>query len=396
MAILLRSRLFRSRRLSVGIAAAALLGAVLTADPAMASPDGAMVALSDAAGLQVAVQQDGGTSWKIETAASGAGWSSPSIVFQSGSDDVMLTSVRDDGSLWFFWQAPGATNWLAQEVAGPNSTEVYAQPAIVAEDPDADKGVPAYEMIVAQDQNDNGSTFYWQAWGTSTWSSEQLPTENGVALQPDIALTANESTIVVSYIASYGTSPQAFGIDELPFDMSGWSVERVSTGMAASLDDLSVVVQPNTGNLLVGAADNSGDAYFFWAPNLDSWNEENIATGNATQNFIHYIQPLAISGNEQGVTEGILNAAQTCDTAIAQQDGPHAWLSQPMACPTGSPTVPVLEDANGTDDEIGATVVGDGGAYFFWQLSETSTWHTETINGIKDVEYYTEPALISI
>jgi hypothetical protein len=385
--------LFRSRRLSVGIAAAALMGAVITAGPAMASPDGSMVAVSDAAGLQVAVQQDGGTKWSIENVASGAGWSSPSLVEQPGSGDIMLTAIDSDGRLWFFWQAPGETGWNAQRVAGPNSAYSYSQPAIVAES--TDQGGTAYEMIVAQDQNDNGSTFYWQAWGTSTWNSEQLPTSSGVALQPDIALTANESKIVVSYIASYGTSPQAFGIDELPFDMSGWSTMHVSTGMAASLDDLSVVVQPNTGNLLVGAANDSGDTYFFWSPTITSWNEETTSTGDATQNFIHYIQPLAITGNEQGVTEGVLNSAQTCDTAINQQDGPNPWLSQPMDCPGGNPTVPVLEDANGTDDEIGATVVGDGDAYFFWQLSETSTWHKETITGIKDVGYYTEPALIS-
>ena len=280
--------LFRSRRLGIAVATTAMLGTVLVANPAMASNDGSWVAVSDTAGIQIAITFDGSTSWKIETVASGAeySWGSPSLVEQPESGDMMVTAVRGDGSLWFFWQAPDTTSWNAQEVAGPNSAYFYSQPAIVAENTGTLD--PAYEMIVAQDQNDLGSHFYWQKWGTSTWSNEQLPTSTGIAKQPDIALTDSD-TAVVAFIDTQGSGTTTFAVDELPYNMSGWNDVHVGTSIEnGGLTDISVVVQPNTGNLLVGGAGDSGDTYFFWSPSLTSWNQEDIQSGDPDQKYGTY------------------------------------------------------------------------------------------------------------
>jgi hypothetical protein len=385
--------LFRSRRLGIGVAAAAMLGTVLVANPAMASDDGSWIAVSDAAGIQVAITTNGSSSWKIETVASGAeySWSSPSLVEQPESGDMMVTAVRGDGSLWFFWQAPGSNSWNAQEVAGANSAEYYSQPALVAENTGTVD--PAYEMIVAQDQNDLGSHFYWQKWGTNSWSNEQLPTSTGIAKQPDIALTDSD-TAVVAFIDSQGSGTTSFAVDELPYNMSGWNDVHVGTSIdSGGLMDISVVVQPNTGNLLVGGAGDSGDSYFFWSPSLTSWNQENIQSGDPDQNYGTYIQPLSITGNEDGVAEGIPNDAGTCDWAVTQQNGPNPWVSHFIDCPGGYPTVPVLQVQPATFNEVGAALQGDGDAYYYWQVSGSSTWNHETISGISDVHYYTMPSI---
>jgi hypothetical protein len=385
--------LSRSRRLGIGVAVAALLGTVLVANPAMASDDSSWIAVSDAAGIQVSITTDGTSSWKTETVASASEytWGSPSIVEQPESGVMMVTAVRGDGSLWFFWQAQDSSTWLAQEVAGANSAYYYSQPAIVAENTgDTD---PTYTMIVAQDQNDLGSHFYWQKAGTATWSNEQLPTSTGIAKQPDIALTDSD-TAVVAFIDSQGSGTTSFAVDELPYDMSGWNDVHVGTSIeGGGLTDISVVVQPNTGNLLVGGAGDSGDTYFFWSPSLTSWNQEDIQSGDPDQEYGTYIQPLAITGNEQGVTEGIPNDAGTCDWAVTQQDGPNPWVSNFIDCPGGYPTVPVLQDQSGTYGEVGAALQGDGDAYYYWQNSGSSTWNHETISGISDVLYYTMPSI---
>ena len=385
----------RSRRLRIGLALSVLVGSVAVAAPAQATTGSVMVAVSDGAGLQVAVQQDGNNPWTIQPVSDSAGWSwsSPSMVKQAGSGDVEMTAIRGDGSLWFWWQAPSQTIWNAMEVAGPNSAYFYSQPSIVAESTAV--GGTAYTMIVAQDQNDQGATFYENAFLTNTWSNKPLPTLTGLAVQPDIALTANE-TAVVSYIATEVGGYADIGIDEMLDGGSSWTEGGLHTDIQDGILDASVIVQPNTGNLLVAAANSEGDLYFFYSPIVTSWYQESIASGTTIPTDGTYDQPLAITGNEQGVAEGLLNSAGTCAYSIDQANGPNKWLTQKIDCPGGYPTVPVIEDQPGTYNEVAAFVVGDGGAYFAWEQDGTTNWITETIHGISDVEYYTQPAVISV
>jgi hypothetical protein len=394
---------YTTRRLGLwaGVAALAAGGVVAAAGPAAASSGQVDVAVSTDAGLQVAMQWDGAPSsaWTIETVAAGGDWGTPSL-FRQKSGNLVLTAVDGDGSLWFWWQGAGATGWSApQEVAGPGSAYWYGQPAIASQYT-VETGEQADTVIVSQDPGDYGAMYYWEAAGGTTWHSGKLPTPDGVAIQPDVTVTA-DNTVLVSYDTDADpeiTSSPGFAIDQLPFNSTSWSILTWIDTNTGDLPDNAVIEQPN-GNLVVGASDVSGDSYFFWSPagHPSVWYQESVGT-----NDIHlsinpeYIQPMTITGNDQGMALGAQSASVKCITAESQPNGGTVWSTQTIGCPGGSGiTYPaaLVGDQAGTYNTTAATVDPEGGAYFSWQTYGATGWNAEKIPGISDVSVYTDAAL---
>jgi hypothetical protein len=387
----------RARRLGVvaGLAALASTALIATAGPAMASTGESDVAVSTLQGLFVAVQPDGAppSDWTIEEAATDSpySWSSPSIYRQS-TGGIVMTAVRGDGSLWFFWQGPGATNWNPQEVAGPDSAYFYDQPSIASQTP-LEPGDQTETMIVAQDENDTNAHYYTQVNGGTGWASGTLPTATGVELQPDVSV-APDDTFLVSADGTSETDVQEtyIQIDRLPYNSSTWST-LVYSPSTPQLQDTSIIEQPGGGEI-IAAADYSGNTYFFWsASGTSGWHQETVGTSNNNgPSYSSYIQPMSLTGTDTGVAIGAENSADTCNLVFDQADGAVGWTKQTVGC-TPYPVPEALALDPGSHNEAAASLEGRGDVYFYWQGYGTTTWNKETIPNLGNVSSYTNPSL---
>jgi hypothetical protein len=379
-----------------GLAALALCGVVAAAGPAAASTGESAVAVSDAYGLQVAVQPDGAAAsdWSVRNVASGgtAAWGSPELFRQAGG--LVLTDIRDDGSLWYFWQGAGASNWNAQEVAGPQSADSDTQPSIASQAVIV-SGEATVTAIVAQDPSNDESTYYRQTNGGTGWSHEQVPTGTGIAEQPDVTVAADD-TLVVTYVstaASDTTSP-GFGVDRLAYGSSSWSTLDVQTG-ANPLISISAIVQSD-GNLLVGAADQAGDTYLFWNPAGENttWYQEDVGTGGRlVDDLVPSVLPMALTGDDQGVALGAVSDSTGCDLVYDQADGASGWSSQNLACPYAMAPAALALDPGSHNEAAASNDYDNGETYCYWQADGSTTWHTEAIPGITGADAYTSAAL---
>jgi hypothetical protein len=400
-----------------GLAALGLSGLVALAGPASASTGEADVAVATSTGLDVAVQADGAPAdaWTVERVASAtvslstgtwaADWGTPSIFRQPGGALVM-TAVRGfDKSLWFFRQAAGSVDWTTQEVSGANSANTVAQPSI-AYQATLTAGQTTYTVIVAQNGDGqygqvNGSTFFWQASGTGTWHQEALPSGTGVAAQPEISV-APDDTILAGYITLLdpGTAdtPSSFGVDRMAPGGTAWTSEvTIQTAGTPLLQAASVIGQPN-GNVVVSARDAADDTYFFWSPSGEdtTWYQESVGTGtgsvNPTGSHTTQVQPMALTGNDQGVAVGALSSTGGCDLAYDQANGTTPWVTQTVGCASYD-TEPALAVVPASHNEAAAAVDDAGTAYFYWQPYESTDWNAELIPGISGVSANTGVSL---
>jgi hypothetical protein len=399
-------RTYTTRRLGLGAGLVALssCGVIAAAGPAAASGGEVAVAVATGAGLEVAVQQDGAPAadWTIEPVAGGDAWGSPSL-FRQRSGGLLLTDSDSDGSLWFFWQGAGATNWNPEEVAGPGSVAGYTQPSIASQYT-VESGEATDTVIVAEDgDGDYGSTAYWAVNGVPGWHSEKLPSPDGVATQPDVTVSA-DNTFLVSYDTDgsiYTPSSPGFGIDQEAFNSTTWSeVVWLEADVPFDLEDTSVIEQPG-GALIVGAGDAKGNTYFFWSPAgkaSTTWYQESVET-----NDFHfalnpsYVQPLTLTGDDQGVAVGGLSSSDKCDLSVDEPNGGTVWTPQSVGCPGGTGVEPPALDglqSNGYG-QTAATSDAAGNAFFYWQAYGSSTWNAEKIPGISSANTYTAVALAS-
>lgn len=390
----------RARRLTAGVGVAALASTVLVvgAGPALAATPESDVAVATLNGLMVAVQPDGAppSDWTIEEVASDSpyGWSSPSIYRQS-TGGIVLTAARDDGSLWFFWQGPGATNWNPEEVAGPDSTAAYDQPSIVSQPP-LEPGDQTETMIVAQDDpdTDNNAHYYTQVNGSSApWASAVLPSATGFSQQPDVSVAPDDTFIVSAVGTPESSSADAsIQIDRLPYNSTTWNKLVLSTN-TPQLQDTSII-ELSGGGEIIAASDYSGKTYFFWSSTGQSdWHQENVGGSNTdTPAYSTYIQPMALSGNDTGVVIGSVNSGDTCDLAYDQADGAAGWTKQTIGCtPYAVPAALALDPAS--HNQAGASVEGRGDVYFYWQGYGSTTWNQEIIPGLGNVDSYSNPSI---
>jgi hypothetical protein len=387
------------RRPGVGAGLAALTAGLLFAagGPAAALTDESAVAVSTSWGLEVAVQPDGApaSDWTVEKVdeAGPYDWSSPSLYRQS-TGGLVMTAEYGDGSLWFWWQGPGATNWNREEVAGPDSA-CSAQPVVVSQAP-LEAGQATDTAIVAENCGVNsGATIYWQVNGTPGWSAEALPTGTGLAIEPD-ASVAPDNTILVSYVATNpGTTSPSFGIDRFPFgSTSTSSVVTVQSG-PSDLLDTSVIEQPS-GGVIVGVTEYNGYTYFNWSPpgSLTTWWQETVTSQRSgyAQDF-YYTVPMALTGDDSGVDIGTTNNAGTCDLAYYQANGATGWNQQTVGC-TNVPSPEALAVQPTNHNEAAASADDNGNVYFYWQPDGTTTWNSEKIPGLTGgAVIYTVPAL---
>lgn len=384
-------------RVGLGAGLVALAASVLFAGagPAAAATGYIDVAFSEAGALVVAVQQDGTTPWTIEQVASapnGTDWGSPSLYRQT-TGGLVLAAVRSDGSLWFFWQGPGATNWNPEEVAGPGTDDGVNQPAIASQAP-LEPGDQTETMIVVQTTSPfGGANYYTQVNGTPEWTSGKLPTATGIADQPDVTV-APDDTFLVSFSATApgNTIATDFQVDRLPYNSSTWSNVVVTTN-TAQLQNTSIIEQ-SAGGVIVAASDFSGDTYFFWSPagQPTVWHQESVETGLDLTSVASYIQPMALTGADTGVAIGAPNGTGECDLAFEQADGATGWNSQTVGCSNG-PATEALGLQPNSDNEVAATVDALGYAYFYWQQDGTGTWHTEKIPGSGSATPYTSASI---
>lgn len=393
-----------SRRLGIGAGLVALAVSVTVAGPVFAATGQVDVAVATATGLDVAVQADGApaSAWTIEHVASGSGWGSPSIYRVGGVDggSVVMTAVDGDGSLWFFWQAAGSSTWNPEEVAGPGSADTLGQPSVAVQEV-VNVEQPTVAMIVAEDPENPdssttyASTYYWETVGGTVWHQAQLPTGTGTALQPDVSISAADGFLVTYGVQSpFQGSPSGFGLDQMPYGSTAWSsVNTIETGVDTATTS---VIGLSNGGTVVAAGGYYGATYFYWsAPgqSTTTWHAENVGAGDGSSIPLTYIQPMALTGDAQGIAVGAVNTADTCDVAYDQANGGTGWTPQTIGCPGASSVIPALAWQSGTYNEVASAVVPNGNVHFYWQASGTTTWHEETIPGLSNA--YPSTSLIA-
>lgn len=124
-------------------------------------------------------------------AKSGRSFAYPSVA-QSGDASVVI-AVDNTGSLWSYWQTIGGTTWnpnpvLLTELEGPFSTLPYPSIAQVGDS----------AVIAAANSNPDISLwFYWQANPAAQWIPERVPSGT-ISASPSVAQVGNSSVITAS------------------------------------------------------------------------------------------------------------------------------------------------------------------------------------------------------
>lgn len=370
-----------------GVAAAALAVGP-AAVPAQAATGVDMVAASTnggSIGLYYEWQTNGTSTWHKELVASGL-WSEPSMTVQSNGN-ILITAVSyATDTLYFFWQGYQTTTWNPEQVSPTGAAWFYAGASIAVQTVPA-SGKPAYVGIVAENSatDSNGDpyfTYYYSQIGKAGWYSQTLPGGYGGQENPDIAVGANNEFVVVY---TPGTETDGFFVDAQPYLTTGWSDVHVATGYVENQPQVQV---QSSGNIIVadtiGTEGDFQGTEFYWSPadDIDSWNAEHISStmGGVDPHGVSIADDpaagsIAITGGYSG----------TCFSAATQAYGPNPWTTTQVGCPGeygANPTI--AAQSNGALIAASASSNGSVG-YFYWADKNSTTWHTETLTGLTDV-----------
>ena len=155
-----------------------------------------IAAIDDQNSLWFYWQTIGTTTWHPEPvdgpAKSGRSLAYPSVA--QGGDASVVIAVDNTGSLWSYWQIIGGTTWnpnpvLLTEPGAPFFTSPYPSIAQVGDS----------AVITAVNSNPAASLwFYWQANPAAQWIPEVVPTPESFTASPSVAQVGNSSVIAAS------------------------------------------------------------------------------------------------------------------------------------------------------------------------------------------------------
>lgn len=365
----------------VGVALAAAVGSVvIAAGPAMASTGEVVIATDTYTGIDVATQPDGGRVWTVQQVASGT-YGSPTVAIASNGSIVVaaveLGGGADRGTLYYFWEAAGSTTWERQQVSAIGAAALTVTPSIAGQKPVA-AGTPINIVIVDQDQNDSGSTYYWEAFGSRTWNSEAIPTADGTAKDPYITEDANNTGVI-----TYGTA-DGFGFDRLKYNTTDtWlSIQDITVGTA--MNGMEAVDEPSGRIVASGTTANSGEMWEFYNSSgaTDAWYGQNLGV-YAYNNASMAVDTAA--GNITVATYDPNDSSGECVYVYTEKSGTTSWTVQSRAeCPGWASPAVVAAAAQPNGNLVMTLIASNQEVQFYWAPSGTDNWNNEQISGIVD------------
>ena len=356
--------------------AATVTSTLIAAGPAMASTGEVVVASSTYTGIDVAIQADGSSSWTVQQVTSGI-YGSPAVALTSNGG-IVLTAVdlsgADRGTLYYFWEGPGSSTWHPQQVSAIGAAALYVTPSIASQTPDA-AGLPINNVIVDQNQNGTGSTYYWQAYGTAPWYSEALPTVGGVATQPFVTEDANDTSVV-----TFGKA-NGFGFDRLTLgNTTNWeSAQGITVGYA--MNGMEAVDEPS-GRIVASGTENNGTMWSFYntTGSTGGWYGQNLGV-SAVDGASMAVDTAA--GNVTLAAYSTASPSDECINVYTQKNGTTPWSEQSwVQCPGSIDAATLSMAAQPSGNLVMAFIAGNDQVQFLWAPSGTGQWNDEPITGI--------------
>jgi hypothetical protein len=365
------------RALAFGAALTAAFASTLIAtSPASAGTGEAVVASSTETGIDVAIQADGSSSWTVQQVVSGI-YGSPAVALTSNGG-IVLTAVdlsgADRGTLYYFWEGAGSTTWHPQQVSAVGAAALYVTPSIASQTPDS-AGLPINNVIVDQNQNNTGSTYYWQAYGTAPWYSEALPTVGGVATQPFVTEDANDTGVV-----TFGTA-NGFGFDRLTLgNTTNWeSAQGLTVGYP--MNGMEAVDEPG-GRIVASGTQSNGTIWSFYNTTgaTGGWYGQEL--GVTAMGDVSMAVDTA-AGNVTLADYDASGASGQCLDIYTEKNGTTSWTAQNWPeCPGYVQSVNLSLAAQPSGNLVMALIAGNSQVEFYWAPSGTGQWHNETIGAI--------------
>jgi hypothetical protein len=332
-----------TRATAAGAALVAVAATVLVpAVPAAAATGEVVIAVSTGSAIQLAKKPDDSSTWTVQKVASGL-YGQPSVALESNGITVVAAIFEtgtDRGTLYYFWQAAGGTVWHRQQVSAIAAAAPLVPPSIAGQKVIA--GQSADTIIVAQNAAGTGSTYYWQAIGTTPWRAEAIPTVNGTASAPYVTVDSDNTSVV-----SFAT-PRGFGFDRQAYGASSWeTVQEVYPGFPEQGVEAA---DENDGRIVVSATetgDSALDFFYNGTGSVHDWFHQYLSSDADDQSS------MAVNSAEHSVTMAAYDPSWSsgeCVSTYTQTDGSSAWHKQAyVACPGigGNADVAIAAQSNG-------------------------------------------------
>ena len=172
-----------------------------------------------------------------------------------------IAATNADGSLWYYWQQIGSSQWNAEQVSGPGAI-AGAAPSVAP----VGKG-----SAIAAIHADGSLWYYWQPIGSSQWNPEQVSGPGRVAgAAPSVAQVGT-----VSAIAATNADGSLWYLWQ-QIGSSQWNAEQVSGPGTIAGAAPSVAAVGEVSAIAANHAD--GSLWYYWQQiGSSQWNAEQVS-----------------------------------------------------------------------------------------------------------------------
>jgi hypothetical protein len=259
-------------------------------------------------------------------------------------------------NLWFYYNFFGSPTWSHEAVGNYMSCSV--RPAIVRTNDGTEIATVANDKSAFLTYlNQDGSPAWYKndGWGGVN-SSFGAPSMTPYSGGTEMAITYGGE--LISAWEPYGQSVQSGG---------------GSAGVSSGIGPWAPGMTRTSGASEIAAAGADGTLWFYW--NIDgspTWNPEKVAGP-----WMATDSPALMTWG--GATQVAAIAADGSLNFYWVNNGTSTWHPEQVAAPEPASGAPAMTDSNGA---VEIAVAGlDGSLWFYWAANYTNTWHAEEVAG---------------
>jgi acylphosphatase len=285
-----------------------------------------------------------------------------SSIFVRPNGEVDIAAVSPDGSLMYYWSAPGSSTWIPNQVAGPGSTVL--DPSIVVR--------PDGEVDIVAKGSDNSLMYYWANKGIP-WTPNQVAGPGTTFSPPSIIVRPDGEVDIVAQ--GPGSSLMYYWANQ---GIPPWTPNQVA-GPGTTFSSPSIFVRPD-GEVDIVAQGPARSLMYYRANKGIPWAGSRVVVPEQTINDPSiFVRP---DGEVDIVALTYESPTEISLFYYYRANQGTQWNSIEIAAPgtstlTSNPSIFVRPDG---EADVVARGVPDSQVMYYSLAPGGSTWTSEKVN----------------